>query len=215
MKWLVGLALLAALAFLLYLGLRPQKATLVELRVDTTLATVPAWQDSARAKDSIIAVRDRRHRKEVAARLAESARADTAEAKADSLQAWADTLALIPEGTASDSVLHLGSALVAQKRAAVQFRLSIDSLNAYRVRDSLRILEANGTIADMKQWRTQDSTRIDRLTVDLDDLRTETKHKGEWNLPFGIHLPGWTKDVAKIGGAGYVGYRIGRAVAQD
>ena len=170
--------------------------TEIEQQVDSTLATVPAWQDSVRAKDSVIAIRGRERDRERRLRLAERARADSAEAKARAMQAVADSLAQIPEGTASDSVAHLLPALAAQKKAAVQFELLADSLKAHRSADSARIMMANETISQLIQWRGEDQRRINTLTVQLGNLRETTKHAGDWNLPLGIHLPGWTKCVA-------------------
>lgn len=197
-------ALVAALAaglffFVLRLTGCEKKPTDVEQRVDSTLAEAPAWRDSARAKDSVIAVRERERNRERVARLAERARADSAEAIARSLQIVADTLALIPEGTASDSVAHLLPALAAQKRAAAAFELLADSLLAHRSADSARLVMADSTLALMKSWRVEDQQRIDKLTTDLSDLREEGKNKGNWRLPvIGLSLPGWTKCVVLV-----------------
>lgn len=188
------------------------KPTKVEQAADSVLATAPAWQDTVRARDSVIRAKDKARERERLARLAERKRADQAEAKADSLQALADNLALIPEGTASDSVVHLGLALTAQKKAAVQFALTVDSLKVGRTRDSTRLEEADATIGQMKSWRTEDLARIDTLTVALGNLRDEGKHRGQWKV-LGAWLPPWMDEALLITGGVVVGGAVGYGIA--
>jgi hypothetical protein len=101
-------------------------------------------------------------------------------------------------------------ALAAQKKAAVGLRLVVDSLKAGAKQDSLDLARADETIALQKQNLADAYNRVDIVTNTLEALRKETRHKGDWNLPLGIHLPRWTRGAVLIGAAGYVGYTVGR-----
>lgn len=182
--------------------------TKVERRADSTLQTVPAWQDTVRARDSALTVRDR-----LAARLrrqsiAERLRADSAEHRADSLQQWADDLAEVPTNLpVGEQNTQLRVALAAQKQAAAQFRVTVGALKVQRSTDSLRIQEADSTLTQMRAWRDEDLARIDRLTTDLSDLRAEGKRKAKF-LGF---LPPWVDEALLVAGSVTVGIAIGRS----
>jgi hypothetical protein len=181
--------------------------TATERRVDSTLATVPAWKDSLRIRDSaLVESAVERHRlRELSVKQGRQIRRERA--RADSLQAVADSASEgIPVGSASDSVTNLLGALDRQKQAAVQFRLVADSLESRHVTDSLNLYMANQTLHQHAMWRVQDQRRIDRLTKDLGDLREQTK-RGKF-LGF---LPSWTDEALLVGAAAYGGYRLGRA----
>jgi hypothetical protein len=75
-----------------------------------------------------------------------------------------------------------------------------DSMEARHVNDSTQLAKADATIARQVLWLAQDSSRIDRLTRDLRDLREATARKGElWVL--GVHLPDWADDAAEVAAA--------------
>lgn len=181
--------------------------TTVERHVDSTLATVPAWRDTVAARDSVLAIRDQERAKLRRQSATQRARADKSEAVADSLQHVADSLSGLPDST----VDQVRFALEGQKRVSAQLRGTIGELKAQRTTDSLRLHLADSTLSLVVTWRAEDQARIDELTKDLGDLRADTKHRGDWNLPLGIHLPRWAHDAALIGIAGYAGYRVGRA----
>lgn len=209
--WLPAAAIVAGLiAFGVIRGCDTEP-TKVEERADSVLATVPDWQDSARIKDSLLQVSEKARARERLARISEGKRADSAEAKAISLQAMADTLALIPVGTASDSVGHLTLALAAQKKAAAQFALTVDTLKAHRARDSVRLATADATIIQLQEWREQDRVRKDLVTKALGDLREEAKRRASAKF-LGI-FPRWTDEALLAAGAAYAGYQIGRAAS--
>jgi hypothetical protein len=198
-----------------------REPTAVEQRVDVTLATEPAWRDSVRQRDSVIAAqmaqstllrRDRNRWRDTArARLN---RADEAQARADSATLWATNLSLIPPGiTPSDSIARLTVALGAQRRATVeqqrvtaQLRLeTIPALQTVIERDSAILALADKTIADQRLSIVQRDMRIHRLTKDLRGLRGERKGK---LLGF---LPRWTDEALLVAGTAVVAYRVGKA----
>jgi hypothetical protein len=187
---LIGWALLAVLvtagAVLVLRGCRAGP-TKVERRVDSTLATIPAWvTDTLRVRDSIQAIADGeratlRQRSQRQARIIALAKR-----RADSLQALVDST--MDPGSASDSVAQLLPIVEGQQRAAVQFRLTIGALEYQHTLDTLQLRQADSTISLEREWRAQDMARIDRLTKDLSDLRNQTKHAGTWNV-LGLHIP--------------------------
>jgi hypothetical protein len=176
----------------------------IERQVDSVLASAPAWADTVRARDSVLAARERearRLRRELA-QMKDSAAAKLR--RADSLMAQADTLADLPAGISPhDSIVALQLALSAQKQATARLRVEvIPAMQEAMVKAEAALVQADATIRIQQHDLGEAYDRIDALTVNLSNLREETKHKGDWNLPLGIHLPGWTKCVVTgVGGA--------------
>ena len=182
------------------------KPTKVETRVDSTLGSVPAWEDTVKQQRATIASERAARQKDRLARIEESRRANKEKARADSLQQWADDLAEVPTNLpAGEQNQRLRVALAAQRRAAGALSALADSLMALRAKDSVRLHDADSTLADREAWLAQRDQRIDRLTKDLGDLRTEGKKRGKF-LGF---LPPWADEAILASGA----FALGVAVA--
>lgn len=182
--------------------------TAVERRVDSTLATEPAWRDTVRARDSVIAANKREAARLKKLSADQRTRADQAEAKADSLQQWADDLAEVPTNIGqAEQNIRLRTALAAQKQASAQLRVTIGDLKAQRSTDSLRLEQADRTIAEQNLWRSQDQVKIAKLYEDLNALRAEGKRRGKF-LGF---LPPWADEALMVAGTAVVAYKVGKA----
>lgn len=201
------------LFLILRLACGTQPGTVVEQHVDSVLAEAPAWRDSVKARDAALAELTRANAaiRRDRARIRDSVKVE--QQKADSLQDIANRASDIPTGLpVVEENYRLRAALTTQQQASAQLRIVNAGLEAVIAKDSTTIKQQDRMLAKQAHDLRDAYDRVNVVTLDLDRLRQETRHKGEWNV-LGVHLPGWTRDAVKVGVTAVVAYKAGQAAS--
>jgi hypothetical protein len=212
---IAGVLLFLIAGVLLFRGCE-EKPSKVDRDAQTQVDSAPQWKkeaaDSQQVLDSLALVisKVRADSAKVAGQIRTLRQRKDSLAKVTAkLQANLDSLPQLGRrATASDSSAHWLTVASGQGHVIRTMAEEItacrqgDTVYEGRVNDLERALSTcEHRSAILESQRNQAQLRLDRSVGLLRKQLEEKEHADDWNLPLGIHLPGWTKCVA-IGGAG-------------